>query len=143
MTQGWTYLLVVREGLHGLQEKLRDCAEQSDRHAQSKVLLGQVKHAGTGCQLHIEGGGVVLHAQCHQLGHRREDRERTETERERGGSRTNIFMRGRSHTPPETTKWMMTHCNAGCKNSWMWMASADKRLENVGRQWAEGVGGSQ
>ena len=66
------YLLVVGEGLHAFQEKMRDSAKQTDRHAQSQVLLGQVKHTGTGCQLHVQGGGVVLHPQCYQLGQGRE-----------------------------------------------------------------------
>lgn len=79
----WPDLLVVGEGLHGLKEKMCDGAEQSDRHAQSQVLLGQVKHASTSCQLHVEGGGMVFHAQRHQLGHRRENRKRTEAERNR------------------------------------------------------------
>lgn len=52
---------------HGLQQELRDGAQQPHRHSRSQVLLGEVEHAGARRQLHVQSSGVVLHAQHHQL----------------------------------------------------------------------------
>lgn len=65
--QAWSYLLVVGERPHGLQQKLSDGAQQSHWHPCSQVLLRQVEHTGTGCQLDVQSGRVVLHPQNHQL----------------------------------------------------------------------------
>lgn len=64
---------MVGERPHGLQQQLRDGAQQAHRHPGRQVLFGEVEHTGARCQLHVQGGGVVLHPHNHQLG---EDRRR-------------------------------------------------------------------
>lgn len=61
------HLLVVGEGLHGVQQLGDRGAEQADGHGLCQVLSCQVEHARCGHQVDVQGGGVVLHPTQHQL----------------------------------------------------------------------------
>ena len=60
-------LLVVGEGLHGVQQLGDSGAEQADRHGLCQVLSGQVEGARCGHQVDVQGGRVALHPTQHQL----------------------------------------------------------------------------
>ncbi len=60
-------LLVVGEGLHGVQQLGDSGAEQADGHGLCQVLSGQVEHTRCGHQVNVQGGGVALHPTQHQL----------------------------------------------------------------------------
>lgn len=60
-------LLVVGEGLNGVQQLGDSGAEQADGHGLGQVLSGQVEHARCGAQVDVQGGGVALHPTQHQL----------------------------------------------------------------------------
>lgn len=60
-------LLVVGEGLHGIQQLVDSGAEQADGHCLRQVPSGQVEHTRCGHQVDVQGGGVALHPAQHQL----------------------------------------------------------------------------
>lgn len=61
------YLLVVGEGLHGFEQQLRDAPQKPHWDSKGQFLFGEVEHARTGCQLHIQCGWMILHPQRYQL----------------------------------------------------------------------------
>lgn len=60
-------LLVVGEGLHGVQQLGDSGAEQAERHGLCQVLSGQVEHTRCGHQVDMQGVGVALHRTQNQL----------------------------------------------------------------------------
>lgn len=65
-----SYLLMVWEVLHGLEEQVSDVCQEPHRHPSRQVLLGEVEDAGAGRQLHGQVQRVVPHADHHQLQHK-------------------------------------------------------------------------
>ncbi len=61
------YLLVVGEGLHGFEQQLCDVPQESYRDSKGQFLFGEVEHTGTGCQLHVQCGRMILHPRRYQL----------------------------------------------------------------------------
>lgn len=58
---------MVGESPHSFQQELSDSAQESDWHPCCQVLLRQVEHTGTGCQLDVQGCRVILHTQNYKL----------------------------------------------------------------------------
>lgn len=60
-------LLVVGEGLHGVQQLGDGGAQQAQWHGLGQVLSGQAEHAGGGDHVDMEGRAVALHGSQNQL----------------------------------------------------------------------------
>ena len=60
-------LVVVGEGLHGVQQLGDSGADEADGHGLCQVLSGQVERACRGHQVDVQRGGVALHPAQDQL----------------------------------------------------------------------------